>query len=267
MINLDDIARDADELRKQVSAVIGVDLTPELAVKLYEAAMGPENLEVYRVITYFAHESDKCRQSGAWFSACLMTASAIEGLLTALCLFSQTEVETTGTYKSISQAGTYKERILRINLDKLVQLAAKFDWIPSDAVAPDLLQAAIIDFPLFRRNLYPHEDDSTRAIKFEAFKKDPGIEMLQVLQHMRNLVHPNRWPRFGITITSPEFESDCKFIYVIAYQVMGCLFETFSRKSHSSTSQIEFLASGMSGHQRAVLSQFALDILSPGKNG
>jgi hypothetical protein len=267
MFNQNAIARDAEALRKQIGELIGVDLTPELAVRLYEAAMGVEGMELYRVITFYAFESDRCRQSNAYFSACLMLSSAVEGLLATLCLFSEQQVEQTAIYKSIVEGDKYKEKILNATFEKYIQFAAKFGWVPSDVIAPDLLIAAVQDFPTVSRNLFPKLSEEALSAKLEAFKVEPGIEMLRFLQHMRNLVHANRWPRLGITIASPEFESDCKFVYVIAYQVMDCLFNAFSRKSRSSISKISLLDAHMGPEQRAVLSRFALDILDPKQKG
>jgi hypothetical protein len=124
------------------------------------------------------------------------------------------------------------------------------------------LTAAVQDFPAVSRNLFPKLSEEELSAKLEMFKVEPGIEMLRFLQHMRNLVHANRWPRLGITITSPDFESDCKFIYVIGCQVMDCLFSAFLRKTQDSISKISLLGAHMGPEQCAVLSRFALDILA-----
>lgn len=77
-------------------------------------------------------------------------------------------------------------------------------------------------------NLYPALSEESRSEQLEEIKKDPGIEMLRLLQHMRNLVHGSRWVRLRIRIDSPCMEADSKFIYVIASQVMYCLISTFT---------------------------------------
>ncbi len=265
MFDQDATARGAEALRRQIGDFIGVELTPELTVQLYEAAMGVEGMELFRVITFYAFESDRCRQSNAYFSACLMLASAIEGLLATLCLFSEQQVEQTTIYKSIKEkeGDNYRKKILDTTLEKYIQLAEQLSWVPSDVIASDLFSAAVQDFPAVSRNLFPKDSEAKLSAKLEEFKVKPGIEMLRLLQHMRNLVHANRWPRLGITIASPEFESDCKFVYSIACQVMYCLFNEFSRKSQDSISKISLLDARMGPEQRAVLSRFALDILNP----
>lgn len=265
MFDQDVIASEVETLRRQIGKLLGLDLTPELAVQLYEAAMGVESMELYRVITFYAQEADKCRQSGAYFSACLMLTSAIEALLATFCLLSQPLVEETAIFRGIAEGMNYKEKILQAHFEKFIQLAERFDWVPSDAVAPDLLAAAIQDFPLVVANLFPKISDESKVAKLEAFKANPGIEMLRFLQHLRNLVHPGRWPRFGITASSPDLENDCKFVFVIGYQVMECLFNAMSRISKDSVSQLQVITDKSPPELRAILSRFALDIIKVGR--
>ncbi len=78
-------------------------------------------------------------------------------------------------------------------------------------------------------NLYPDLSEDDRHNKVERFAQSPGIEMLRILQHMRNFVHGPRWARVGITASADDLESDSKFAFVAASQVMFCLTRTFIR--------------------------------------
>lgn len=228
MFDLEQVNSNGEKLTRQLSELLGMNLTADHLVKLYFAGLGQIRANLYLTTLFYSQEADRCRSVGAYFSACLMTSSAIESLLAVLCLTSQKDVEVLPAYKKFRGKGSYEERILNADFQNYIEVASQLGWIPSDAVSSDVLDTAVQDFPLMAANLYPTLSDESRREQLDTFKKDPGIEMLRLLQHMRNLVHGSRWVRLQIKIDSQRMEDDSKFIYVIAYQVMYCLISTFT---------------------------------------
>lgn len=116
-----------------------------------------------------------------------------------------------------------------------------------------LLRAALTDFPLVVRNLYPDLNPQAQREKIAAFEAAPAAEMLKILQYLRNLVHPPRCIRIGVKFGAGEFESDCKFVFVIAIQVMACLFDSFRKKAETRLTDVEGLVRNLSPEDRAGL--------------
>jgi hypothetical protein len=229
MFDLKHVEAEGARFTKEVGELLGVDLTPETSTKLFLAAMGSLRSELYRSCLFYGQEADKCRSSGAYFAACIMHASAIESLLAVLCLTCQKEIEDSGLNKKFKRGKGYEEKVLKADFQDYIDVASHLGWIPSDAMANDLLVAAMQDFPLVVANLYPDLSEEDRRNKVKRFAQNPGIEMLRILQHMRNFVHGSRWARVGITATAHDLESDSKFAFVVASQVMFCLTNTFIR--------------------------------------
>jgi len=227
MFDLKHVEAEGARFTKEAGELLGVELTPEASTKLFLASMGPVRSELYRSCLFYGQEADKCRSSGAYFACCIMQASAIESLLAVLCLTSQKEIENSELNKKFKRGKGYEERVLKADFQDYIDVASHLGWVPSDAVANDLLVAAMQDFPLVVANLYPDFSEEDRHDKVERFGQNPGIEMLRVLQHMRNFVHGSRWARVGITASVHDLESDSKFAFVVASQVMFCLTKTF----------------------------------------
>jgi hypothetical protein len=136
--------------------------------------------------------------------------------------------------------------VLTADFQNYVDVADQLNLVPSEAVATEIFQAAIQDFPLVAANLFPDLSESAIAEKLEAFKSSPGIEMLRILQHMRNLVHRTRWSRLRLKLNPKTFEDDCKFVLVIATQVFFCLAETFIRIATAGTANVSALKEELS---------------------
>jgi len=121
MLDLDKLRAEGDALLKSFSAAAGMQITPELAVKLYEAALGKTGMELHRLTVAFGNEADKCRVAEAWFAACLMTASAIEGLLALFCILAQEEVKMSKAFAGLSKGDSYEDKISNASFDKLIR--------------------------------------------------------------------------------------------------------------------------------------------------
>jgi hypothetical protein len=145
--------------------------------------------------------------------------------------------------------------MLSADFQNYIDVASHLGWVPSDVVSSDLLQAAIQDFPLVAANLYPNLSTRARSEMADRFRTHPGIEMLRFLQHMRNLVHGSRWARLGITVKTSDFESDSKFVLVIASQVMFCLSRTFSKLAASGIANANEINEKLSPKARTLVRQ------------
>ncbi len=254
MLDFERTRAEGEKLTQAVGELLGVQLTPELATKLFEATMGKTSMELYRVSLMYAEEADKCRGVDAYFSASLMIASAIETLLALICLMTKDDVESSSEFRGwkTKKNASFQDKVLGAFFQEYIDVATGLDWVPSDAVDAELLEAAVQDFPLISSNLYPKDTKVQRVERVKRFQDKPGIEMLRILQDMRNLIHGPRWPRLGVKVTS-EFESDCKFVFVTSFQVMACLFATISRKANTRTADADALRQVLSPEVQSML--------------
>ncbi len=264
MLDIERSRAEGEKLTQAVGELLGVHLTPELATKLFEAFMGETSMELYRVSLVYSQEADKCRGAGAFFSACLMTASAIEALLALICLLAKEEVECSREFKGwkAKKNASFLDKVLGAFFQDYVGIATELDWLPSNAVDAELFTAALQDFPLISSNLYPKDSITEKVERGRRFQANPGIEMLRILQDMRNLIHGPRWPRLGLKVTS-EFEADCKFVFVVSFQVMACLFETIIRKANGRMADVEALKKQLSSGTQSELRDLILGMVGP----
>jgi hypothetical protein len=243
MIDLTKLKMEGEKLTSTLGQLLGGNLDNETLTKGFEASMGETRMELYRLSVFYGQESDRCRAAEAYFPACLMMASAIETLLGLFCLLSQKEVEKSDVYRSLcvgkKKKRSFEENILSAFFDNYIEIASSLQWIPSDVVDTEVLKAALQDFPLIVENFYPKESDDEKRKRRERFESNPGIEMLCMLQDMRNLIHGPRWTRLGMKAAYSDFEADCKFIYVISYQVLASLFDTVISHANKGHAEIE----------------------------
>jgi hypothetical protein len=101
---------EGEKYTKLFGELFGIEFTPEMLTRLLVASMGKMRVELYRVSLFYGQEADKCREAGAYFSCCLMTASAIEALLAVLCLTCQKEVEGSTSIKILGGGQDMKRR-------------------------------------------------------------------------------------------------------------------------------------------------------------
>lgn len=248
MLDIKRAQAEGERLTAEIGGFLGAELTPELATKLFEIALGPTCVELYKVAIVYANEADKCRNSEAYFSAALMIASSVESLLALMCFINREDVGHSREYKAwkIKKNRTFEENVLHAYFQDYIAVADAFNWVPSDAVDSDLLRAVSIDLPIVFRGLYPRDTIEEAENRASAFRAKPGITMLETLRDMRNLIHGPRWPREGLKAGSPGFHDDCKFAFVISFQVMSCLFETLVRMSKSRMAQISSMRTQIS---------------------
>lgn len=99
MFDLEKVRSEGEKFAKQMSELLEMNLTTEGLIGLYFAGLGKTRADLYLTTLFYSQEGDRCRTAGAYFSACLMTASAVEALLAVLCLSSQQHVEALPTLK------------------------------------------------------------------------------------------------------------------------------------------------------------------------
>jgi hypothetical protein len=259
MLDFDTFRAEGQALIEEIAEALRIDFPLDLMTKLCEAALGKTGLELHRLTIFYAEEADKCRSAGAWFAACTMVASAIEGVLALFCILAKDEVENSQSYSMlIKGGGSYEDRVLNATFEKLIRVASELEWVPSDAVDPEILQASRQDFPQVLRNLFPALSFEEKAKKIRAFEAEPGMEMLRMLQYLRNLVHPPRCRRLGVKLGSIEFESDCKFAYIIAFPIMTCLFAAMARKANTKMRDLSGIIEELPPQARTFLVSYVL---------
>jgi hypothetical protein len=268
MLDIERTRAEGEKLTQAIGDLLGVQLTPELATKLFEIAMGETCMGLYRVSLLYAQEADKCRGADAYFPASLMIASAIETLLALICLMAEEEVKRSSKYKSwkTRKNTSFQDKVLGAFFQDYIDVATDLDWVPSSAVDAELLKAALQDFPLICSNLYPNDSSVQRIERLEKFQTRPGVEMLCILQGMRNLIHGPRWPRLGVKVTA-DFDADCKFVFVVSFQVMACLFETIIRKAKGRMADVDELRQRLSPKQISAIRDTILEMIGSSGRG
>lgn len=128
MFDLEHVNSNGEKLTKQLSELLGMDLTAERLVRLYFAGLAQIRADLYLTTLFYGQEADRCRKAGAYFSARLMTSSAIESLLAVLCLTSQKDVEALPAYKKFRGKGGYEERILSADFQNYIDVASQLGW-------------------------------------------------------------------------------------------------------------------------------------------
>ncbi len=79
--------------------------------------------------------------------------------------------------------------------------------------------------------------------------------MLLILRDMRNLIHGPRWIRLAICTSPAEFQLDCKFAFVVAYQVMFALFETITKEAQRGLEVVEAMIKGFPDDLKPIFQQ------------
>jgi hypothetical protein len=260
MVDLAQFQAKGEAFQNRLGMVLGIERSDELLLRMFTAAVGDRGLDLYRAAIFYANQADICRSSGSFFAADLMIASAIEALLTFFALICVGDVQKSIAYRGFSKGKTFEERLFHATFDKFIALAIELEWVPSDVVDTEILKASIQDFPVALAGLFPRLSPEERAKKAEAFALQPGIEMLRILQDLRNLIHPSRCARLGVEIHTPHFEHDCKFVFVVSFQVMVCLFTAITRRSEKQLSDFENLPQEM----KSALKGFAEELVSQG---
>ena len=145
-------------------------------MKLFEAAMGPTQMRLYSGTNFYAEECDKCREAGAFFSACLMISSAVESLLALLCLQSQKEVEKSKDFGDFPTAKTYEGKILKATFEQYIKLAAHLTGFHHLVWTQKYSRLRPRTFRLLqaRCTQWTQKKDPEKIL---AFGQNPGIEM------------------------------------------------------------------------------------------
>ncbi len=247
MFDLDQLKLETVRLESTMHAALGVRLNSETRGTVYRAALGETRSQLYEVAQLFAAEADKGRNAGGYFSATLMIASAIETLLALTCLLSEKEVARSGAYRSLKgkKKRNFEEKILSAFFSDLIEIAIDLNWIVSSDLDQTVINAVKTDMPVFADGIYPSDSAEERMLRIERLDTNPGVEMLSVLQDIRNLIHGPRWPRLSIKADPVAFEDNCKFAFVVSYQVMMCLFGTITRKAFAGIEDVKAMLQDM----------------------
>lgn len=81
---------------------------------------------------FYHREAEKCLRGGAFLAACVMQASALEGLLQAMCFLYPEQIKKTTVYQKKSKRGFRRKRnkALDFNYAELINIAAELSWFP-----------------------------------------------------------------------------------------------------------------------------------------
>jgi hypothetical protein len=122
-----------------------------------------QEAELYRLLSFYKREADRCSKARAFLAGCVMTGAELEtALLLMVNIYSE---EAIGTGKCPHKKKTIKP-LLEWNLGELLRIAKAAGWLPSALV-------------------YGKDEWSNRKAKVGDYA--------EVLREMRNLAHPARY--------------------------------------------------------------------------
>lgn len=201
----------------QIAQVLQVPPTQEAVFPLMRAAMGADKLKIYDLALHCAQEADLCLRQGISFAGCLMSTAAVEAFLTLNCLYEQDAVEKTLVYRhGKKKSKAYRDTIADLTFDKLIKLSIELNWLSVHSLNPDVVTAIVEDFPQVAKTIYPKLTPLDIIGRCQAIRSTPGLEILELLRDLRNLIHPPRWLRTDTILDKEEFRLNCRLAMVIS---------------------------------------------------
>jgi hypothetical protein len=171
------------------------------------AALPFEFLRLRDSADFYQGECYRAERSGAYLSACIMAAAAVECLLLMLAFLHEDEVLQSKTY----QNRKYQGGVIQLQLNELIQLSTNLNWIPK----------ALINHE-WRDYLKSHRDFLAGLFRSDnegplRLPDDPGQALVKLLHGMRNCIHGGRFVRMNTSPTRPDLDRACK-VALLAYE-------------------------------------------------
>jgi hypothetical protein len=174
------------------------------------AALPLEFLRLRDSADFYQDECYRAEKSGAYLSACIMAAAAVECLLLMLAFLYEDEILESETFHSRKyQRG--KPSVIQLQLNDLIQLSADLKWIPKGLIAHE-----------WRDYLKSHRDFLSRLIQSDnerprRLPDDPGQALVKFLQGVRNCIHGGRFVRANVSPIRQDLDRACK-VALLAYE-------------------------------------------------
>jgi hypothetical protein len=205
----------ADQKRETPQAVLDamarrVGASSAKIESIATAALPLEFLRLRDSADFYQDECYRAERSGAYFSACIMAAAAVDCLLRMLAFLYEDEILESGTYRNRKNRHG-EPSVNQLELNELIQLSANLNWIPKGLITHE-----------WRDYLKSHRDFLTRLIqsgneRSRRLPDDPGLALVRFLQGVRNCIHGDRFVRTNASPNRKDLDCACK-VALLAYE-------------------------------------------------
>jgi len=257
MFDLKHLQIQSANIMADVEEFVGKPMSPDELVRLFSVAIGQQGMDVYASVLRCAQDADSCRAANSWFPACLMLASSIEGLLCLIALLTKQEVQSKNSYGRLTKGKSVQDKILNAKFEVLIELADESGWLKTRSIDPELWLAVEQDLPIALSGLFPADTQVEQQARIEVFRQNRAVQMLRLLQHLRNLVHSTKSGRLGVDLKGPNFDDDCKFCFILGYQILCLLFESLISAAKDRMERLNNLRGKLSTQSLEALREMA----------
>jgi len=188
-----------------------------------------------------------CRDSKAYFAACVMGAAMLEAFLLLLCMLNQESVKETHCYKGRigKRAADFEQTICCFGFEDLVEISAELNWVPASLIAADWKTALPETFIEIAKERRPNMSKAERIRRSESLVVNPAYSLMLLLNMMRNRIHPGRWVRERHVLKDENAFSEWAQVALVgAAHIRDCLLK------HSQQDLIEMTKRAM--HARVI---------------
>jgi hypothetical protein len=157
-------------------------------------------------------EANQAVQTGTWFAATGVSASALEAVLLARCFLEEEKIKALPKWSTLkrSHRGNFGLFMRSMDLGKLLEIADSLSWFPPDGFPETFVQW-----------IRPYADDRTVAELTQLFATTPkvGQACANHLRDARNLLHPAVCLREGRQ-PSTNVGISATFLFLIAFSAL-----------------------------------------------
>ena len=205
----------ADQKRETPQAILDamarrVGASSATIESIATAALPLEFLRLRDSADFYQDECYRAERSGAYFSACIMAAAAVDCLLRMLAFLYEDEILESETFRNRKYRHGAPS-VIQLQLNELIQLSADLRWIPERLIARE-----------WRDYLKSHRDFlagliQSRHERSRRLPDDPGQALVKFLQGVRNCIHGDRFVRTNASPNREDLDGACR-VALLAYE-------------------------------------------------
>jgi hypothetical protein len=166
-----------------------------------------------------------CRDSKAYFAACVMGAAMLEAMLLFLCLMKRGDVEKTDAYqKRAAKKEEFERAICSFGLDSLIEISSELNWVPASIISEDWRTALPESFKELMKTRPTNMSREVRESRAAALAAHPAYSLMHLINSMRDRVHPGKWVKNRHKLESLEaFDGWAGALLVGTAHIRDCL--------------------------------------------
>jgi hypothetical protein len=210
---------------EQITKFLGPTVDLEQLSKVAQSLFPKSVKALQELSVFFEQEMLRCRNSEAYFSACLSGAAMIESFLLAICILDEIEVTKTTVFKNLTKKKSqpYENIVSYWTLKEFIPVAEELDWIGVNVVDKQLVSTLIEGYREMLPAAKPGITEESIHSVAQLLINHPDIAFLTLMQNMRNLVHGGRCIRLRKNLASADFRDWAKLVLILIVEIRDCL--------------------------------------------